>query len=67
MGGTVDDHTTPKPVPKIAKMFVGQDGPSIYREGMEVGNPLKEGLGTRFLPVLAQPILITSQLRISIQ
>jgi len=49
MGGTTDDYSAPKPIPKIAKMFVGQDGPSIYREGMEVGNPLKEGLSTCFL------------------
>ena len=52
MGGTSDDNSAPRPVPKIAKMFVGRDGPSIYREGMEVGNPLKEGLSTCFLFVL---------------
>ena len=47
MSGTPEDPSVPKPVPKIAKMFVGQDGPSIYRDGMEVGNPLKEGISTK--------------------
>lgn len=49
MGGVSDGHAAP--VPKIAKMFVGQDGPSIYREGMEVGNPMKEGLIEDFNPI----------------
>jgi actin-like protein 6B len=29
-----------------AKMYIGQDGPSIWRDGMEIGNPLKDGLST---------------------
>lgn len=29
---------------KFAKIYVGQSGPSIWREGMEVGNPLADGL-----------------------
>jgi actin-like protein 6A len=31
---------------KFAKMYMGQFGPSVWREGMEVSNPLSEGLGT---------------------
>jgi hypothetical protein len=58
MNAIVDDHSFP--IPKIAKMFVGQDGPSIYREGMEVGNPMKEGLSTCFLPVATRPVLTKS-------
>jgi actin-like protein 6A len=27
-----------------AKMYIGQDGPSVWREGMEIGNPMKDGL-----------------------
>ena len=50
MGGTGDDPSAP--TPKVAKMFVGQDGPSIYRDGMEVGNPMKEGLSTCFLSMV---------------
>lgn len=53
MGGLSDDHSAL--VPKIAKMFVGQDGPSIYREAMEVGNPMKEGLSACFFFFLRSP------------
>jgi len=67
MGGTVDDYSAPRPAPKIAKMFIGQDGPSIYREGMEVGNPLKEGLSTRFLSVIIRVALTTTQSKTSTQ
>lgn len=46
MSGIADDQSAS--IPKIAKMFIGQDGPTIYRDGMEVGNPMKEGLSTCF-------------------
>jgi actin-like protein 6A len=29
---------------KNAKLFLGQHGPSIWRDQMEIGNPLREGL-----------------------
>jgi actin-like protein 6A len=29
---------------KSAKMYMGQYGPSVWRDGMEVSNPLSEGL-----------------------
>jgi hypothetical protein len=37
------DNTRPKP--KNAKLYIGQHGPSIWREGMEIGNPMRDGLG----------------------
>ncbi|KAJ7507558.1 actin-related protein Arp4p [Mycena galericulata] len=39
--------------PKIAKMYMGQFGPSVWREGMEVANPLSEGLIHDFEPINA--------------
>jgi hypothetical protein len=30
--------------PKFSKIYVGSSGPSIWREGMEVSNPVVEGL-----------------------
>ncbi|KAJ6539152.1 actin-related protein Arp4p [Mycena capillaripes] len=38
---------------KLAKMYMGQFGPSVWREGMEVANPLSEGLVHDFEPVSA--------------
>ncbi|KAJ7086677.1 brg1-associated factor b [Mycena epipterygia] len=38
---------------KFAKMYMGQYGPSVWREGMEVANPLSEGLIHDFDPVSA--------------
>jgi actin-like protein 6B len=32
--------------PKNAKLYLGQHGPSIWRDGMEIGNPVRDGLGT---------------------
>jgi hypothetical protein len=40
------EGSTPKP--PYSKIFVGQHGPSVWREGMEVGNPLWEGLSAFF-------------------
>lgn len=31
-------------IPKFSKIYVGSSGPSIWREGMEVSNPVVEGL-----------------------
>ncbi|TFY81831.1 hypothetical protein EWM64_g2177 [Hericium alpestre] len=44
----------------ISKMFIGQHGPSIWREGMEIGNPMKDGLINDFNPI---PALIGHALR----
>lgn len=30
--------------PRSAKLFIGQSGPSMWRSGMEVDNPMVEGL-----------------------
>lgn len=31
--------------PRSVKLYIGQSGPSIWRSGMEIGNPLVDGLG----------------------
>ena len=33
------------PKPKV-KLYIGQNGPSLWRSGMEVGNPMHDGLST---------------------
>ncbi|KAF7301444.1 hypothetical protein MIND_00709700 [Mycena indigotica] len=38
---------------KAAKMYLGQFGPSVWREGMQVGNPIQGGLISDFEPVTA--------------
>lgn len=45
MGEAGDDETA-KPNKKDVKLFLGQHGPSIWREQMEIGNPLRDGLST---------------------
>ena len=30
----------------LSRLFVNQIGPSMYRDGMEVTNPMKDGMGT---------------------
>jgi len=37
---------------KDAKLFLGQHGPSIWRDQMEIGNPLREGLVHDFEPIV---------------
>lgn len=39
----------PGPMPGKAKLFIGQQGPSIWRAGMEVSNPLSDGIGASSL------------------
>ena len=34
--------------PGNATVYLGQHGPSIWREGMEIANPMREGLSTSF-------------------
>lgn len=34
---------------KFAKLYIGQSGPSIWREGMEVANPIVDGLSESML------------------
>ncbi|KAJ7068089.1 actin family [Mycena amicta] len=38
---------------KAAKMYLGQFGPSIWRDGMQVGNPVQGGLISEFEPATA--------------
>ncbi|KII95776.1 hypothetical protein PLICRDRAFT_96688 [Plicaturopsis crispa FD-325 SS-3] len=48
------------PNTKNAKTYIGQHGPSIWREGMEVANPVKDGLIYDFNPI---PALISHALK----
>lgn len=34
---------------KRTKLYVGQNGPSVWREDMEIGNPVQNGLSTSIL------------------
>ncbi|KAH9943091.1 brg1-associated factor b [Epithele typhae] len=38
------------PKPK-AKLYIGQNGPSLWRSGMQVGNPMHDGLIQNFDPI----------------
>jgi actin-like protein 6B len=53
---------------KNAKVYLGQHGPSIWREGMEIANPMRDGLSALYSICL--PCLIsyahTSQYRSSL-
>ncbi|KAF7331924.1 hypothetical protein MKEN_00072700 [Mycena kentingensis (nom. inval.)] len=50
----VDAPDAANPFPrKPAKMFLGQYGPSVWRDGMQVGNPMQGGLISEFEPVVA--------------
>lgn len=40
-----DEQPAPAPKPK-AHMYVGQHGPTLWREGMEVGTPITGSLST---------------------
>jgi actin-like protein 6A len=40
------DETETTDKPNFAKLHLGQHGPSIWRDGMEVGNPIRDGLST---------------------
>jgi len=42
----VTEGKDPVNTPKFAKIYIGQNGPSIWREGMEIGNPVVDGLST---------------------
>ncbi|KAF8505513.1 actin-like protein Arp4p [Russula emetica] len=33
------------------KLYIGQHGPSVWRENMQIGNPMSEGLITDFKPI----------------
>ncbi|KAH7916750.1 actin family [Hygrophoropsis aurantiaca] len=49
-----DDATSDTPKPKNdAKLYLGQHGPSIWRKGMEIGNPVRDGLISDYNPVPA--------------
>ncbi|KAI0771894.1 actin-like protein Arp4p [Trametes elegans] len=41
--GVAEGEQPPAPKPK-AKLYIGQNGPSLWRSGMQVGNPMHDGL-----------------------
>lgn len=41
---------------KRAKLFLGQHGPSIWRDQMEIGNPVRDGLSVSFFLLFSVPI-----------
>lgn len=47
----VTEGKDPVNTPKFAKIYIGQNGPSIWREGMEIGNPVIDGLIQDFNPI----------------
>jgi actin-like protein 6A len=42
--GTEGEGQASTTKPKYANMYIGQNGPSIWRPGMEIGNPIVNGL-----------------------
>lgn len=40
-------------IQKFANPYISQSGPSIWKEGMEVGTPMRDGLGTFFYSLTA--------------
>lgn len=42
--GEPDENPESSSKPRFAKMHLGQNGPSLWRAGMEVANPLADGL-----------------------
>lgn len=45
---TMSDHVegSVSDKPKYRNIYIGQSGPSVWREGMEIANPVVEGLST---------------------
>lgn len=39
-----DTEAEPAPPKGESKLYMGQHGPSVWREGMQIGNPMSEGL-----------------------
>lgn len=44
--GEGDEASTAPKHSKNAKLFIGQHGPSLWRENMHIGNPINGGLST---------------------
>lgn len=50
--------------PKFAKIYIGQSGPSVWRDKMEIGHPLVDGLSSYFyLAILTLLIFHSSELQ----
>lgn len=46
-------ETQPAPPKEENKLYIGQHGPSVWREDMQIGNPMSEGLSTCHVVALA--------------
>lgn len=44
MTEAADAEGEPAPPKEESKLYIGQHGPSVWREGMQIGNPMSEGL-----------------------
>jgi hypothetical protein len=44
MTEAADTEGEPAPQKEESKLYIGQHGPSVWREGMQIGNPMSEGL-----------------------
>ena len=40
-----EGETAPQPSGKV-NMYIGNNGPTIWRDGMEVAHPVRDGLST---------------------
>ena len=47
MGDNAEGPTPDKP--KFRNIYIGQNGPSVWRAGMEIANPMVDGLSTQFI------------------
>ncbi|KAI0269245.1 actin-related protein Arp4p [Gloeopeniophorella convolvens] len=43
----------PAPLKEESKLYLGQHGPSVWREQMQIGNPVNEGMISDFKPIPA--------------
>ena len=49
MAESTTEGEQPEPLQKRTKLYVGQNGPSVWREDMEIGNPVQNGLSMLIL------------------
>jgi len=49
--GAADEGAAAVKAAKKAKLYIGQNGPSMWREGMKVDNPVQNGLIQNFDPI----------------
>ena len=65
MSEAVAEGDTGEKPAKKTKLYIGQNGPSVWRAGMEVGHPVQNGLSTCFTRTFASRILSRTYLSYS--